>query len=187
MWVVYTLALASSCTPNTQCTNHRNAEFGNTATYNRVISVLFNASGCPLSCIDQCECTCTGGIVNEMLAADPVPYCSGVCNNPVLKRAINYLSTLSCDTVFAIAQKPLLKLCATNADFGCANGECDNIQCSQHVDAPADHVRFIKDRIIMAAITYMVISIWFIPTDLSPIYTGGYAPIPQYETDEYEF
>jgi hypothetical protein len=85
---------AQSCYPDSTCNAHRIDAFGSLAAYDVARRVLFNASGCSLSCIDECTCVCnaTGLVHAELTALPHPPYCerSEVCRNKIIQHMMNY-------------------------------------------------------------------------------------------------
>lgn len=126
-----TAAVQRTCLPDDACQQYRLCDFGSDAAYAAVRNHLMVAAGCPLACINACDCMCnaSGPIYTQLTTTALRCTQNELCLDPVLQKGMNYDSTkFPCDSVFQIAQQSLIQLCgATNGI--CRDGRCSSFGC----------------------------------------------------------
>lgn len=154
-------SLFGECAPDDACEANRKCAFGSLENYAIARNDLFQVTGYPNSCIDQCDCTPSSqNDVQEQLdiaTSTGKWYDIPICNNSALKQAMYYhTSGYACERVFEKAQQQLILLCGMQNGVSC-QGKCTE---QYQIDTPVplcEQNKDIEDSILYAIFGYILL------------------------------
>ena len=139
-------SLFGECSPDDACIQNRECAFGTTDNYNIARNDLFEVTGYPLSCENQCSCTPSAHneVSTQLQIAMNVSnwYNIALCKNPALQQAMYFhTSGYDCENVFRAAQREFIKLCGMQNGLSC-QGHCTELY---QIDTPVPLCEQNKD------------------------------------------
>lgn len=139
--------LYGECAPDDACIQNRECAFGTTKNYEIARNDLFEVTGYPLSCENQCECVASphNEVKTEYNKANSTGhwYNISLClHYPALKAAMSFhTSGYDCENVFREAQSQFIRLCGMQNGLSC-EGKCTELY---QIDTPVPLCEQTKD------------------------------------------